>query len=260
MAGDRAEVVSPRAARASSPTTGSPRRRTSCEVQEGAALRLQRRRIRAVGRQAPQGRRRRRQIIVIVDDAGLDARPRHRAGTRHRRPARLARSRARPGAGRRHPRRPRRRAIPRTRPPTRTMPARFTRAARRARRRVRGRPSRLRAAGTSSSRTRPSPISPGATGSTQVPVMGLAPESEPSPAELAAIASLARRRKVTLHLLRDPRQLAARRDPGPRGRRQDARAESDRGAHRRRKRPRARTMSTLMEANLQSLRTGLGCR
>ena len=32
---------------------------------------------------------------------------------------------------------------------------------------------------------------------TQVALMGLAPESEPSPAELAAIANLARRRKVT---------------------------------------------------------------
>jgi zinc transport system substrate-binding protein len=94
---------------------------------------------------------------------------------------------------------------------------------------------------------------------TQVAVMGLAPESEPSPAELAAIANLARRRKVayiffeTLVSSRLAETLA--REIGAKtlvlnpieGLTKEEAATG-------------KGYVDLMEANLQSLRTGLGCR
>jgi zinc transport system substrate-binding protein len=94
---------------------------------------------------------------------------------------------------------------------------------------------------------------------TQVPVMGVAPESEPSPAELAAVASLARERQAryiffeTLVSARLAETLA--REIGARTlvlnpieglTRQEAAAGKDYVA--------------LMEQNLANLRTGLGCR
>ena len=94
---------------------------------------------------------------------------------------------------------------------------------------------------------------------TQVPVMGLAPESEPSPAELAAIASLARRQHAryiffeTLVSSRLAEALA--REVGAKTlvlnpieglTKEEAAAGKDYVA--------------LMEANLANLRTGLACR
>ena len=64
---------------------------------------------------------------------------------------------------------------------------------------------------------------------TQVPVMGLAPESEPSPAP-GRPSCAARRAQGPVHLLRDPGQPEAGRDPGAGGGRQDPRPESHRGA------------------------------
>jgi zinc transport system substrate-binding protein len=96
-------------------------------------------------------------------------------------------------------------------------------------------------------------------GLTQVPVMGLAPESEPSPAELGAIARLARERQVRyvfFETLVSPRlaEALAREvgagtlvlNPVEGITREEAAAGKDYVA--------------LMEENLQSLRTGLGCR
>jgi zinc transport system substrate-binding protein len=94
---------------------------------------------------------------------------------------------------------------------------------------------------------------------TQVSVMGLAPESEPSPAELAAIATLARRRQAryiffeTLVSARLAETLA--REIGARTlvlnpieglTREEAAAGKD--------------YVSLMAENLANLRTGLGCR
>jgi zinc transport system substrate-binding protein len=94
---------------------------------------------------------------------------------------------------------------------------------------------------------------------TQVPVMGLAPESEPSPAQLAAIATLARRRGAryiffeTLVSARLAEALA--REVGARTlvlnpieglTREEAAA--------------GKSYVDLMEANLGTLRTGLACR
>lgn len=94
---------------------------------------------------------------------------------------------------------------------------------------------------------------------TQVPVMGLAPESEPSPAELAAIASLARRQHAryiffeTLVSSRLAEALA--REVGAKTlvlnpieglTKEEAAA--------------GKNYVALMEANLESLRTGLACR
>ena len=94
---------------------------------------------------------------------------------------------------------------------------------------------------------------------TQVPVMGLAPESEPSPAELAAIAGLARRQHAryiffeTLVSSRLAETLA--REVGAKTlvlnpieglTKEEAAAGKDYVA--------------LMEANLANLRTGLACR
>jgi zinc transport system substrate-binding protein len=94
---------------------------------------------------------------------------------------------------------------------------------------------------------------------TQVPVMGLAPESEPSPAELAAIVALARRKKVshiffeTLVSSRLAETLA--REVGAKTlvlnpieglTKEEAAA--------------GKGYVALMEANLESLRTGLGCK
>ena len=93
----------------------------------------------------------------------------------------------------------------------------------------------------------------------QVAVMGLAPESEPSPAELAAIANLARRRKVT-HIFFETlvssrlaetlaREIGAKTlvlNPIEGLTKEEAAA--------------GKGYVDLMEANLQSLRTGLGCR
>ena len=164
------------------------------------------------------------------DDA-TESHPARAPSAPTRRPARLARSRAGPGAGRGHPRRARRRPIPRTRRRYADNARALRRAARRASTR-RSPPAFATARSRDMSpRTRRSPISPGATGSRRCrswgsrPSRSRAPPSSPrSPASLVAS-------KVTLHLLRDARQLAARRDAGPRGRRQDARAESDRGTH-----------------------------
>jgi len=89
--------------------------------------------------------------------------------------------------------------------------------------------------------------------------MGLAPESEPSPAELAAIANLARRRKVT-HIFFETlvssrlaetlaREIGAKTlvlNPIEGLTKEEAAA--------------GKGYVDLMEANLQSLRTGLGCR
>ena len=94
---------------------------------------------------------------------------------------------------------------------------------------------------------------------TQVAVMGLAPESEPSPAELAAIANLARRRKVT-HIFFETlvssrlaetlaREIGAKTlvlNPIEGLTKEDAAA--------------GKGYVDLMDANLRSLRTGLGCR
>jgi zinc transport system substrate-binding protein len=96
-------------------------------------------------------------------------------------------------------------------------------------------------------------------GLVQVAVMGLAPETEPSPADLAAIARLARQRRVeyvffeTLVSSRLAEALA--REVGARTlvlnpieglTREEAAA--------------GKGYVDLMEANLQNLRTGLGCR
>ena len=94
---------------------------------------------------------------------------------------------------------------------------------------------------------------------TQVAVMGLAPESEPSPAELAAIANLARRRKVTYIFFETlvssrlaetlAREIGAKTlvlNPIEGLTKEEAAA--------------GKGYVDLMEANLQSLRTGLGCR
>ena len=94
---------------------------------------------------------------------------------------------------------------------------------------------------------------------TQVAVMGLAPESEPSPAELAAIANLARRRKVTYIFFETlvssrlaetlAREIGAKTlvlNPVEGLTKEEAAA--------------GKGYVDLMEANLQSLRTGLACR
>ena len=96
-------------------------------------------------------------------------------------------------------------------------------------------------------------------GLTQVPVMGLAPESEPSPAELASIVRLARRDRVryvffeTLVSSRLAETLA--REVGAKTlvlnpiegvTKEEAAA--------------GKGYLALMEANLENLRTGLGCR
>ena len=94
---------------------------------------------------------------------------------------------------------------------------------------------------------------------TQVAVMGLAPESEPSPAELAAIANLARRRKVSYIFFETlvssrlaetlAREIGAKTlvlNPIEGLTKEEAAA--------------GKGYVDLMEANLQSLRTGLGCR
>jgi zinc transport system substrate-binding protein len=94
---------------------------------------------------------------------------------------------------------------------------------------------------------------------TQVAVMGLAPESEPSPAEVAAIANLARRRKVTYIFFETlvssrlaetlAREIGAKTlvlNPIEGLTKEEAAA--------------GKGYVDLMEANLQSLRTGLGCR
>jgi zinc transport system substrate-binding protein len=96
-------------------------------------------------------------------------------------------------------------------------------------------------------------------GLTQVALMGLAPESEPSPAELAAIANLARRRKVTSIFFETlvssrlaetlAREIGAKTlvlNPIEGLTKEEAAA--------------GKGYVDLMEANLQSLRTGLGCR
>ena len=94
---------------------------------------------------------------------------------------------------------------------------------------------------------------------TQVAVMGLAPESEPSPAELAAIANLARRRKVTYIFFETlvssrlaetlAREIGAKTlvlNPIEGLTKEEAAA--------------GKGYVDLMDANLRSLRTGLGCR
>ncbi|HET8533678.1 MAG TPA: zinc ABC transporter substrate-binding protein [Methylomirabilota bacterium] len=96
-------------------------------------------------------------------------------------------------------------------------------------------------------------------GLTQVPVMGLAPEAEPSPADLAAIVQTARRRKVT-HVFFEPlvsprlaqtlaREIGATAlplDPVEGIGREQAAAGTG--------------YVELMQANLANLRVGLGCR
>jgi zinc transport system substrate-binding protein len=96
-------------------------------------------------------------------------------------------------------------------------------------------------------------------GLTQVPLMGLAPEAEPSPADLAAIVQTARRLRVT-HVFFEPlvsprlAQTLAREigatplplDPIEGVSREQAAAGTD--------------YVELMEANLANLRVGLGCR
>ena len=176
----------------------------------------------------------------------------------HRGPARLARSRAGPGAGRRHPGRVRAGRSRARGAYTRTMP--------------------VASRSSSAASTRRSPPAFATARSrdmftshtaftylarryrlTQVPVMGLAPESEPSPAELAAIAGLARRQHAryiffeTLVSSRLAEALA--REVGAKTlvlnpieglTKEEAAAGKDYVA--------------LMEANLANLRTGLACR
>lgn len=94
---------------------------------------------------------------------------------------------------------------------------------------------------------------------TQVPVMGLAPESEPSPAELAAIVTLARRAKAS-HIFFETlvssrlaetlaREIGAKTlvlNPVEGLTKEEAAA--------------GKGYVALMEANLENLRMGLGCR
>ena len=94
---------------------------------------------------------------------------------------------------------------------------------------------------------------------TQVPIMGLAPEAEPSPADLAAIVQTARRLKVT-HVFFEPlvsprlaqtlaREIGATTlplDPIEGVSREQAAAGTG--------------YVELMQANLANLRVGLGCR
>ena len=96
-------------------------------------------------------------------------------------------------------------------------------------------------------------------GLTQVPIMGLAPEAEPSPADLAAIVQTARRLKVT-HVFFEPlvsprlaqtlaREIGATAlplDPIEGVSREQAAAGTG--------------YVELMQANLANLRVGLGCR
>ena len=93
----------------------------------------------------------------------------------------------------------------------------------------------------------------------QVPVMGLAPESEPSPAALAAIVRLARQRKVEAVFFET---LVNRRLADTLGREIGARAlllNPVEGLTREEAAAGKRYLD-LMEANLASLRDGLGCR
>ena len=93
----------------------------------------------------------------------------------------------------------------------------------------------------------------------QVPVMGLAPESEPSPAALAAIVRFARQRKVETVFFET---LVNRRLADTLGREIGARAlllNPIEGLTRE-EAAAGRGYLDLMEANLASLRDGLGCR
>jgi zinc transport system substrate-binding protein len=93
----------------------------------------------------------------------------------------------------------------------------------------------------------------------QVPVMGLAPESEPSPAALAAIVRLARQRKVEAVFFET---LVNRRLADTLGREIGARAlllNPIEGLTRE-EAAAGKGYLDLMEANLASLRDGLGCR
>jgi zinc transport system substrate-binding protein len=93
----------------------------------------------------------------------------------------------------------------------------------------------------------------------QVPVMGLAPESEPSPAALAAIVRLARQRKVEAVFFET---LVNRRLADTLGREIGARAlllNPIEGLTRE-EAAAGKGYLDLMEANLANLRDGLGCR